>query len=302
MPYTQGENLSTSASQTANANPWLAHSVRVRSVLQETPGVATYQLEFTDDTVGREFRFSPGQFNMLYVPGVGEAAISISGATQTANVLHHTIREVGDVTRAIARAGRGMSLGLRGPFGSSWPIEACLQSSSNRVHKKDVVVVAGGIGLAPLRSAIYSLCHHRSDVGRIVVMVGARTPSDLLYYDEYPQWKDQGIEIQTAVDRASEDWRGNVGVVTSLLNRLVLANPANCMVMTCGPEVMMRYVVQSAIHRKITTDNIWVSLERNMNCAVGLCGHCQLGPEFLCKDGPVLPYSRVANWLKVEAF
>ena len=133
-------------------------------------------------------------------------------------------------------------------------------------------------------------------------MVGARSTGDLLYHDEYELWSEQGVEVQTTVDRANAEWRGNVGVVTALLNRLVLSRPENSLVLTCGPEVMMRYVVQSAMHRKIPASNIWVSLERNMNCAVGLCGHCQLGPEFLCKDGPVLPYLRVANWLKVQAF
>jgi NAD(P)H-flavin reductase len=134
-----------------------------------------------------------------------------------------------------------------------------------------------------------------------VVLVGARTPDDLLYHHEYALWRKQGVEVQATVDRANADWHGNIGVVTGLLNRLILPQPEATIVMTCGPEVMMRYVVQSALQRKIQPTNIWLSLERNMNCAVGLCGHCQLGPEFLCKDGPVLPYPRVAQWLKVQA-
>lgn len=191
-----------------------------------------------------------------------------------------------------------MTLGLRGPFGSSWPVDQCLRNAN---HQRDVLVVAGGIGLAPLRSLIYALCHERQRLNRIVLMVGARSPDDLLFHDEYARWKDQGVEVQTTVDRATDDWRGNVGVVTALLNRTLLARPENTVLLTCGPEVMMRYVVQSALQRRIPAENIWLSLERNMNCAVGLCGHCQLGPEFLCKDGPVLPYHRVADWLKVQA-
>jgi NAD(P)H-flavin reductase len=291
----------TSSNTQVQANPWLTHSVRVQLVLTETPGVATYELVFIDPAVASEYRFMPGQFNMLYVPGVGEAAISISSAPHTPQVLRHTIREVGGVTQAIAAGGRGMSLGLRGPFGSHWPVDACLLPTNDCATKRDVIIVAGGIGLAPLRSAIYALCRHRDQVGRIVVMVGARTPNDLLFQQEYVLWREQGVEVQTTVDRATADWQGNIGVVTGLLNRLLLNHPENTVLMTCGPEVMMRYVVSSALQRKIPPSNLWLSLERNMNCAVGLCGHCQLGPDFLCKNGPVLPYTHVAPWLKVQA-
>lgn len=280
-------------------SPWLTHAVRIRSVLKETPGVATYDIEFVDNEAAQAYQFKPGQFNMLYVPGVGEAAISISSSAHSPKVLRHTIREAGGVTRTIAEGGRGMALGLRGPFGTSWPIESCF--SLDPLAKKEVIIVAGGIGLAPLRPIIYGLCQRRAQVGRIVVLVGARSPIDLLFSHEYEQWREQGIEVQATVDRANGDWLGNIGVVTSLLNRLELKRPEECVVMTCGPEVMMRYVVQTAKSCRIPLSNIWVSLERNMNCAVGLCGHCQLGPEFLCKDGPVFPYPRVANWMKVQA-
>ncbi len=292
--------MSPSILQT-KADPWLSHAVRVQIVLPETPGVATYELVFTDPQIASSFRFLPGQFNMLYVPGVGEAAISISSSAHIPHVLRHTIREVGSVTQAIAAGGRGMPLGLRGPFGSNWPVDECISDSAKSTARKDVIVVAGGIGLAPLRSVIYALCRKRDHLGRFVVMVGARSPNDLLYHHEYLLWREQGVEVQTTVDRATLDWQGNIGVVTGLLNRLVLSHPENTIVMTCGPEVMMRYVVQSALQRKILPSNIWLSLERNMNCAVGLCGHCQMGPEFLCKDGPVLSYPRVAEWLKVQA-
>jgi NAD(P)H-flavin reductase len=284
-----------------NANPWQSHSVRVQHVLSETPGVATYELAFTDPEMARAYRFQPGQFNMLYVPGIGEAAISISSAPHLPHALRHTIRAVGGVTKAIAEGGRGMSLGLRGPFGSNWPMDSCLQGAGDGLVRKDIVIVAGGIGFAPLRSVLYALCQIREQVGRIVVLVGARTPDDLLFRHEYMVWQEQGVEVKATVDRASADWRGNVGVVTGILHSLILPRPEATIVMTCGPEVMMRYVVQAGLQRNIPPDNIWLALERNMNCAVGLCGHCQLGPEFLCKDGPVLPYSRVSSWLKVQA-
>jgi NAD(P)H-flavin reductase len=235
---------------------------------------------------------------MLYVPGVGEAAISISSSADAPSLLKHTIREVGGVTQSIAHGGRGMKLGLRGPFGSSWPIETCLESGHST--GRDIILAAGGIGLAPLRSVIYALISQRHRVGRIILMVGARSPFDLLYQQEYLEWKNDEVEIQATVDRGTDDWPGNVGVVTTLMHRVRLANPQQAIVLTCGPEVMMRYVAQAALQRKIPATNIWLTLERNMNCAVGLCGHCQLGPEFLCKDGPVLPYPRVAPWLKVQ--
>ncbi len=282
----------------SRAEPWRSHTVRVQHVISETPGVATFELVFTDSEIARAYHFLPGQFNMLYMPGIGESAISISSNPNSPQTLRHTIRSVGGVTQAIAAAGKGSTLGLRGPFGSSWPIDLCLQNTS---IKEDVIIVAGGIGLAPLRSAIYALCQHRHRLGRINVLVGARSPADLLFQDEYSTWREQGIEVQSTVDRYSEQWQGNIGVVTSLLSRAVLSEPQNTILMTCGPEVMMRYVVHSALQRGIQAANIWLSLERNMNCAVGMCGHCQLGPEFLCKDGPVLPYHRVADWLKVQS-
>ncbi len=280
-----------------NADPWQAHEVRVMQVIPETLGVATYELEFVDPAFARDYHFLPGQFNMLYVPGIGESAISISSPADSPEFLRHTIRAVGGVTDAIAAGGKGMSLGLRGPFGSSWPTESCIQHVG---APKDVLLVAGGIGLAPLRSAIYELIRYRERLARIVLLIGSRTADDLLYLTEYETWKEQGIEVHTTVDKKSEGWEGNVGVVTALLNQLQLAQPENTVLMTCGPEVMMHHVAESALHLQIRADNIWLSLERNMNCAIGICGHCQLGPEFLCKDGPVLAYPRVAEWLKVQ--
>ncbi len=282
----------------SNVESWRSHTVRVQHVIPETPGVATFELVFTDLEIAKAYHFLPGQFNMLYMPGIGESAISISSDPDSPQTICHTIRSVGSVTQAIAAAGKGSTFGLRGPFGSSWPIDPCVQSTS---IKKDVIIVAGGIGLAPLRSAIYALCQRRHQLGRITVMVGARSPNDLLFQDEYSTWREQGIEVQPTVDRYSERWQGNIGVVTTLLSRASISGPKSTVLMTCGPEVMMRYVVQSALQRGIPATNIWLSLERNMNCAVGLCGHCQLGPEFLCQDGPVLPYHRVADWLKVQA-
>jgi NAD(P)H-flavin reductase len=291
-------NESSTTAMQPRADPWRTEPVRIKRIVSETPGVKTYELEFADISAASRFRFIPGQFNMLYVPGVGEAAISISGGTDT-GLLRHTIRAVGDVTDALDRGQVGMSLGLRGPFGSPWPVDRFVAEGE---LKPNVILVAGGIGLAPLRSVVAHLMQFRSAVDRVDVLMGARTPVDLLYESEYSNWSNHRIAVQTTVDRATDQWRGQVGVVTLLLDRLSIPRPRATLLMTCGPEVMMRYVVQAAIRRNIPESSIWVALERNMKCAIGLCGHCQLGPEFVCKDGPVLRYDRVAPWLRVQGF
>ncbi len=272
-------------------DPWRSFPARIASVRSEIPGVATYDLVLEDADLQRSFSFRPGQFNMLYVPGVGESAISISGDPADRTRIPHTVREAGNVTHALTRLGTGATVGVRGPFGASWPIDLCTG--------RDVIVVAGGIGLAPLRPALYELLR-RSEHGALSLLYGARTPSGLLYRDEYDRWRAAGCDVQLTVDQAGPGWTGPVGVVTLLLDRLPIPRPERTLLLTCGPEVMMWYTVQAALRRGVPASGIYVSLERNMNCAVGLCGHCQLGPEFICKDGPVLRYDRVASLLKVH--
>lgn len=273
-------------------NPWLAYPAIIDRIMPETPGVATYDLVLSDKALADGFTYQPGQFNMLYLPGVGEIAISISGAPQECSRLPHTIREAGVVTQSLAKLGNGATIGLRGPFGSSWPMDKC--------RGRDVVLIAGGIGLAPLRPAIHEILRERHRYGDVTLLYGARTSSGLLYPQSYDDWIRQGLDVQTTVDRAAEGWTGHVGVVTVLLERMLLSRPKETVVLTCGPEVMMWYAIQSAKSRGIPDENLYVSLERNMNCAVGLCGHCQFGPEFVCKDGPVFRYDRVASILKVH--
>lgn len=272
-------------------DPWLASSVRIQRIIQETPGVATYELSFDEAEAGN-FSFRPGQFNMIYLPGIGEAAISISGDPSQAQTVPHTIREAGSVTHALAGLKEGASIGLRGPFGSGWPLEQCIG--------RDIVLVAGGIGLAPLRPVIYEVLGDRDRFGEVTLLYGSRSPSGLLFSDEFAAWRAGGVAVKTTVDRSDEDWGGNVGVVTLLLDRLSLSCPSETVLMTCGPEVMMWYTVQSALARGLSESSVHVSLERNMNCAIGLCGHCQFGPEFICRDGPVFPYHRVASILRVD--
>lgn len=275
----------------SSRSPWVSHPVRIGKITPETPGVATYDLEFTDAKTAASYAFGPGQFNMLYLPGLGEIAVSVSGDCDERGSVPHTIRQAGNVTQALAQLPEGATIGLRGPFGSQWPVA--------QSRDCDVVFVAGGIGLAPLRPAIFQLIAGRTALQSITVLIGARDPSGLLFAREYDEWRSRGVSVQVTVDRPNEDWCGNIGMVTTLVDRIPLPRPENTVIMTCGPEVMMWYTVKSALMRGVPSHAVYVSLERNMNCAIGLCGHCQIGPEFLCKDGPVFAYARVASLLKV---
>jgi NAD(P)H-flavin reductase len=275
------------------ANPWVAHSARMIDIRHEAPNVATYDLAFDDSALAAGYRFAPGQFNMLYVPGFGESAISISSDPSRREYLSHTIRVAGNVTQAIARRRVGDRIALRGPFGSSWPMEAC--------RGQDIVFACGGIGLAPLRPAIYEVMRHRGDYGRVILLYGARTPSGLLYTSEYDAWRANDIEIEVTVDIGEADWNGHVGVVPLLFYQHRLQADRTTM-MSCGPEIMMRFVVFEALARKIRPENIFVSMERNMSCAMGFCGHCQIGPFFVCKDGPVFDYRKAEPFFNWEDF
>ncbi len=203
----------------------------------------------------------------------------------------HTIRAVGCVTRALQRLGPGASVGLRGPYGTAWPVERALGH--------DLVIVAGGIGLAPLRPAVYHALAHRAQYGRVVVLYGARSPKDILYTRELREWRGRfDVEVEVTVDRASTEWQGAVGVVTRLVDRSPF-DPGSAVAFLCGPEVMIRFGVMALSARGVPDANLFVSLERNMKCAVGLCGHCQMGPFFVCRDGPVFAYDRVRDLLRL---
>ena len=280
----------TSSAPAVAGNPWLSQCAVIREIRPEIADVATFRLQLADPDANAAYRFLPGQFNMLYLPGAGEVAISVSARSD--GFLEHTIRAVGSVTRSLERLSPGATLGLRGPFGSSWPMAQC--------RGQDVIVITGGIGLAPLRPVIHELLNHRGDYGRITLLYGARTPDTLLYEQHFASWISAGLEIHTTVDRSAPGWLGNVGVVPLLLDRQPIRAPDRTQILACGPEVMMRYTVLSALERGIAKERIWLSLERNMQCAVGLCGHCQLGPAFVCKDGPVFRFDMIEPFLRVE--
>lgn len=275
------------AAATLGPSPLAPAVVRVRSRFTETHDTFTLTL----DPPRADYRFGPGQFNMLYVFGVGEAAISLSGDPDAAECVH-TIRAVGSVTNALARLGTGAAIGVRGPFGSTWPVEAA--------RGKDVVLVTGGIGLAPLRPTIYHLLRHRQEYGRVVLIHGVRTPQDMLFADEIRAWSQRGdFQVLCTVEHADASWQGQVGLVTHLFAQAVF-DPARTIAMMCGPEIMMRVTIREFARRGVAEEGLYLSLERNMHCAVGFCGHCQLGPSFVCMDGPVLRYDRMKPFLDVR--
>jgi NAD(P)H-flavin reductase len=278
--------------QHALVNPMIPVPCLVQRVRKETHDTFTLELEALNGTT--DFSFAAGQFNMLYVFGVGEVPVSISGDPARAGTLIHTIRSVGSVTKAMQKLKRGDVLGVRGPYGTPWPVQAAEGS--------DVVIIAGGIGLAPLRPTIYHVLSHREKYGRVVLLYGARTPQDLLYVDELEKWRgkfDLGIDVLVTVDTAAGSWRGSVGFVTALIPKAQF-DPGQAAVMMVGPEVMMRFTTLELQKRGVPLENIFLSMERNMKCGVGLCGHCQFGPTFVCKDGPVYRYDQIQPFLSVR--
>jgi len=262
----------------------LPQSHVVEHVEKETPDtfslVVHPQGHSTDGT-----GFLPGQFSMVSVHGVGALPISISGDPAEPKCLVYTVRSVGKATHALVSRKVGEELGVRGPFGRGWPLEAA--------RGKDIVVVAGGIGLAPLRPLIYEVLQHRALYGRLVVLYGARSPREVLYPGELKAWARQPeTQFLTTVDYGGLNWHGHVGVVTTLLKYARL-QPSRSVAMICGPEIMMRFVTRDLEAQGMKREDIYVSMERNMKCGIGFCGHCQYGPHFICKDGPVFCYDQI---------
>jgi len=230
---------------------------------------------------------APGQFTMLYAFGVGEVPISVSGPP-----LVQTIRAVGPVTRALCASRPGTVLGVRGPYGTSWPVE--------QAKGRDVLIVAGGVGLPPVRPALDHVLGHRSDYGRVVLLYGARTPQDLVFARELERWRSRlDVDVDVTVDAATGGWHGKVGVVTTLIPRAGI-DPDETAAFVVGPEVMMRFTARALIDAGLAPEAIWLSMERSMHCGVGLCGHCQYGPYLVCRDGAVFPYPAIEPYLGIR--
>lgn len=257
---------------------------RVESASRELPDTVTLDIVPLE---GERPDFQPGQFNMLYAFGVGEVAISISGRANAGSGFIHTVRNVGAVSGALAHLGEGDTIGLRGPYGAGWPVADA--------EGADVVFVAGGLGLAPLRPAIYHVLDNRARYGRVAILFGTRNPAEMLFRQELETWRAiLDIEVEVTVDHADPSWHGHVGVVPNLIPHAAF-DPRNAVAFVCGPEVMMRFTAIGLIRAGVAPERIHLSMERNMKCAIGLCGHCQFGPHFVCKDGPVMRYDRIAG-------
>jgi NAD(P)H-flavin reductase len=252
---------------------------------RETADTWTIELE---PAAGEGLQPAPGQFTMLYSFGIGEVPISVSG--DGSGPLVHTVRAVGAVTEALCAAKRGAVLGVRGPFGNSWPVEATTGG--------DAVVIAGGIGLAPLRPALYELLRRRSELGELVLLYGSRRPAELLYAKELERWRDR-LQLDVTVDAADQTWMRKVGFVAKLVASARF-DPAAATAFICGPEIMMRTSAEALVERGVAPDRIYVSMERNMQCGVGHCGHCQLGPTMICRDGPVYRWDFVAPLMETR--
>jgi NAD(P)H-flavin reductase len=273
-------------------NPLLPEPARIVEKRSFGRDILVLRLGVERSAARARFDFAPGQFNMLYVPGVGEVAISISSDPDD-ELLEHTIRIVGRVTRVIAQLEVGDTLGVRGPYGNGWPL------SAGRFH--DLLFVTGGLGCAPVAGAIDYVFRRRANYGRVTILHGVKKAADLIERERFEAWRRHpDTEVLLTSDAPDRHWRDRTGVVTELFDDISF-DPRRTMLFMCGPEVMMRYAARNLGERGLSADRMYLALERNMRCAVGLCGHCQLGPRFVCKDGPVFalpaiaPFFRTAN-------
>ena len=280
--------MSTQLTVKADAHVMSPAPCRILSVEQELQDTYTLEIE----PPGDDWSFLPGQYTMLYAFGIGEVPISISGDPDDSTKIVQTIRAVGAVTDALVALQPGDYIGVRGPFGTAWDTKAA--------EGRDVLIVAGGVGLAPLRPVVYDVLNHRDRYENVTLMYGARSPADLLFASQISKWRGRfDLEVLVTVDHGDDAWRGPVGVVTSLIGRSSFDGDT-AMAFVCGPEVMMRFTIQALERGGLTDDRLYVSMERNMKCGIGLCGHCQLGRFFLCKDGPVMTCAQMAGscWIR----
>jgi NAD(P)H-flavin reductase len=270
--------------------PYAPQPARIAERRIEAEGILTFTMRFVDPEVRRAYRFAPGQFNMLYAYGVGEVPISIVSDPSNPAKLEHTIRVAGRVTGVMGRWKVGDTVGVRGPYGKGWPME--------EARGRDVVIVTGGIGCAPVVGVINYIFRRREEYGHLHILHGVKTPNDLLYRERFDKWRSHPrTNVYLTADQPDKSWRYSVGVVTNLFDELTVDPSA--IVMMCGPEVMMRYAISVLRDKGIGEESIYLSMERHMQCAVGLCGHCQFAPHFVCKDGPVFSYAAVRPFFNV---
>lgn len=275
-------------------NPSLPAEAEIVERIQESESIYTLRLRMTDQAAHAAYAFAPGQFNMVYLQGIGEVPISIVSDPDDDSLLDHTIRAVGRVTRGLEQLRAGQRVGIRGPFGRGWPLDqAC---------GRDVLLITGGLGCAPLVSVINYVVRRRERFGRLVILQGVKHTDDLIWHDRYMAWAElPDTQVLLAADIAGQGWPYHVGLVTELIDRAQFDRD-NAIAMMCGPERMMQACAEALLARDMAAGNLWLSMERNMHCGVGHCGHCQLGPHFVCRDGPVFNYTELAPLLGVKGF
>ncbi|MFW7379540.1 MAG: FAD/NAD(P)-binding protein [Oligoflexus sp.] len=278
-------------SSTARHSDWQPSPFRLKRRVKENSDTTTLWVHAEKSDLPP---FIPGQFNMVYAWGAGEIPISISGCSSKTRDLMHTVRSVGAISNKLVSMKPGDWLGLRGPFGSFWPLDYA--------RGKDVLIIAGGIGFAPLRSVLVQILANRSDYGELMILYGARSPKDFIYKKELNRWLEHdNCRLLQTVDQASPDWKSHVGVVTDLFHHINII-PNRLVALICGPEIMMRFAFKALDHRRVPHTSIFLSMERNMKCATGLCGHCQLGPFFVCRDGPVFRADEIEPFFWIREF
>lgn len=284
--------MSTKARSALDAGP--PHAATVVERTQESPTIFTLKLRLDDAAAQAAYRFAPGQFNMLYLYGVGEAPISIMSDPEERDGIGHTVRALGRVTRGLTALQPGDKLGLRGPFGRGWPLQ--------EMGGNDIVLVTGGLGCAPVVSIIHYVMRRRERYGKLVIIQGVKHAEDLIWREQYDRWATRpNTQVLVAASQGGARWPWHVGHVSELFG-LARFNPARAVAMMCGPEGMMRAAAENVLARGLPESQLYLSMERNMQCAVGRCGHCQLGGLFVCGDGPVFNWSRVKALLAHRGF
>lgn len=270
-------------------NPWEPQKAVIKAIKKQTADVNTYTFEFVDPELREKYTYENGVFNLISIFGIGESAISISSSADEKGIFDHTVRAVGNVTKALAQMKVGDIVGIRGPYGFGWPMA--------EMKGRNVLLIAGGIGLAPLRGVIKTIQAHRDEYGDFEILYGARTPDGMLFTDEYEEWrKIPNTRLYLTVDYVPQgvEWGHNIGVVTTLFDKMA-SRPENTIMITCGPDIMMKFVVQDLLKRGWSPDQIYVSLERRMSCGIKKCYNCQIGPVFVCQDGPVFKYADIKD-------
>lgn len=267
-------------------NPYTPTPARLSDVIEETPTIKTFVME-PEDPIG----FKAGQFVQITMPGLGEAPFTPSSDPREADKLAVTVLKTGEVTDALHEVPAGEMLGVRGPFGKGYPID--------KLEGKQVLVVGGGVGMAPLRALLYALFGQLDRVERVSVKYGARTPDELLFREEYDTWAEQSkVDVTITIDVPAPGWTGNVGLVTELLKKVDIDVP-NCIAFSCGPAIMLRFVTFALMEEGFQPNQIYLSMNRRMSCGIGKCGRCNIGPYYLCKDGPDMCYEEIKDYANV---